>query len=133
MYQRSELSHYRDLTTKACANQALADLRSLDDKMRALLEWSDIELMRSILFLDMQGWQDSEGSSADDCLSEPKSPFLSITGVFRAPLEAKGTDLSLVLDEIEDIFNYARTDLRIGSDSYSRIWYQLCSSPDSAK
>ena len=81
----------------------------------------------------MQNWQDSEGSSADDHLSELKSSFLSITAFFHAPLEAKGADLSPILDEIEDIFDYARTYLRIASESYSRIWYQLRSSPDSVK
>jgi len=34
---------------------------------------------------------------------------------------------------VEDIVEYARTYLRIGSDSYKKIWYQLKSSPDSAK
>lgn len=110
-------------------------LRSLDDKMRDRLEWSDVDLMRSILlFLDTQSWQDSEGSSADDDhLSEIKSALISITDVFRAPLEAKGADLTSILDEIEDIVDYARTYLRIGSDSYSKVWYQLYSSRDSTK
>ena len=53
--------------------------------------------------------------------------------VFRAPLEAKGADLTSILDEIEDAVDYARTYLRIGCDSYSKVWYQLHSSPDSAK
>ena len=135
VYQGSELHHFRDTTTKHCADQALADLKSLDDQMRARLEWSDVDLMRSILlFLDTQSWQDSEGSSTDDDrLSEIKSALLSITDVFRAPLEAKGADLTSILDEIEDIVDYARTYLRIGSDSYSKVWYQLYSSPDSTK
>ena len=45
---------YRDTTTKSCADQALADLKYLDDQMRACLEWSDINLMRSIfLFMEL--------------------------------------------------------------------------------
>ena len=59
--------------------------------------------MRSILlFLDTQSWQDSEENSADDRrMSETKSVVVSLTEVFRAPLEAKGADLSSILDEIE--------------------------------
>ena len=84
VYQGSELHHFRDTTTKSCADQALADLKSLDNQMRARLEWSDIDLMRSVLFLDTQSWQDSEGSSTDDDhLGEIKSALVSITDVFR--------------------------------------------------
>ena len=114
-YQGSELHRFTGNTTKMCADQALADLKSLDDQMRARLEWSDLELMRSILlFIDTQSWQESEGSSDDDRLSEIKSALVSITEVFRAPLEAKSADLTSILDEIEDIVDYARTYLRIG-------------------
>ena len=91
VYQGSELHHFKDTTTKSCADQALADLKSPDGRMRARLEWSDVDLMRSILlFLDTQSWQDSDESSTDDHLSEVKAALLSITDIFHAPLEAKG-------------------------------------------
>jgi len=59
--------------------------------MRARLEWSDVDLMRSILlFLDTQSWQDSEGSSTDDDrLCEIKSALLSITISFVLLLKLK--------------------------------------------
>ena len=137
VYQGAELQHFTATTAKACANQALTDLKSLDDHMRARLEWSDVNVMRSILLvLDTQSWQlsnESEDISDDDRLTEIKSALLSIIDVFRAPLEAKGADLTSILDEIKDIVEYARTYLRIGSDSYNKIWYQLHSSPDSVK
>ena len=139
VYQGSELHHFRDTTTKACQDQALADLKSLDDKMRTRLEWSDVDMMRSILlFLNTQSWQGSERSSNDDDddddrLSEVKAALVSITDVFRAPLEAKRVNLISIQDEIEDIVDYARTYLRIGCDSYKKIWYQLYSSPDAVK
>ena len=90
--------------------------------------------MRSILlFLDTQSWQDSEENSADDRMSEIKSVVISLTEVFRAPLEAKGADLSSILDEIEDIVEYSRAYLGIGCNTYKKIWYQLQTSPDSVK
>lgn len=136
VYQGSELHHFRDTTIKTCQDQALGDLKSLDEQMRARLEWSDVDLMRSILlFLDTQSWRDSEASSTDDDdrLSEVKAALVSVTDVFRAPFEAKGVDLTSILDEIEDIVDYARTYLRIGCDSYKKVWYQLYSSPDAVK
>ena len=69
----------------------------------------------------------------DDRLSEVKAALVSITDVFRAPLEAKRVNLISIQDEIEDIVDYARTYLRIGCDSYKKIWYQLYSSPDAVK
>ena len=44
-----------------------------------------------------------------------------------------GADLTSILDEIDDIVDYARTYLRIRCDNYSEVWYQLYSSPDSTK
>ncbi len=68
-------------------------------------------------------------------LSEIKSALITSTTTehFHAPLEAKGTDLTSINDEIEDIVEYARNYLRIGCEKYNKIWYQLYSAPDSTK
>ena len=132
LYQGSELHNFRITTVKSCADQALADLLSFDDQMRARLEWSAVDLTRSILLsLDTQSWQQSE--TEDNRFDEIKSALLSIIDVFRAPLEAKGADLTSILDDVEDIVEYARKYLRISSDSYTKIWQLLWSSPDSLK
>ena len=144
VYQGSELRRFTDTTITTCQNEAIADLKSLDNEMRARLEWSDVDLMRSVLvFLDTQSWQELDGSlhhkgeeeeeMDDDHLGEIRAAVLSITDLFRAPLEARGVDLTSILDEVEDIVEYARTYLRISTDSYRKVWYQLISSPDSAK
>ena len=110
----------------------MTDLKSLDDKIQTRLEWSHVDMMRSILlFLNSQSWQDLERSLNDDdddddnCLNEVKAALVSITDVFCASLEAKRVNLISIQDEIEDIIDYARTYLRIGCDSYKKIWYQL--------
>ena len=136
VYQGSELHNFKDSTIKTCQDQALADLKSLDNRMRSRLEWSNVDLMRSILlFLDTQSWQlqVDEESLKDDRLSEVKAALVSITDMFQATLEAKRINITSSLDEIEDIVQYARAYLRIGCDSYKKIWYQLKSSPDSVK
>ena len=48
---------------------------SLDDHMKSWLEWSDLDLLRSIIvFLDTQSWQGSEDSS-DDGMTESIQQF----------------------------------------------------------
>ena len=74
--------------------------------------------------------EESSASGDDDRLIEVKAALVSIIDILRAPLQAKGVDLTSTLDEIEDIVEYARVYLRIGHESYRKIWYQLHSSPD---
>jgi len=128
VYQGAELHVFRDSTIKTCQDQVLADLKSLDKRMHTRLEWSGVDFLRSVLlFLNTQSWQSKEpepeelensASGIDDRLIEVKAAFVSITDIFRAPLQAKGVDLTAILDEIEDIIEYARTYLRIGNESY---------------
>ena len=86
------LKRYTDATITASKDQAVADLKRLDQKMRDRLDWSDIELLRSIL--DTQNWQcletgEDDGSEDDSSLVEIKAALSTITEFFQAPLEAK--------------------------------------------
>ena len=113
VYQGAVLQRFNDTTKGSCKQQALADLKRLDERMRDRLEWSDVELLRAILVvLDTQNWirhQESEGirrsetdsDEEDDGLAEIKSALETITAFFQVPLEAKGADLSSLLDEIQ--------------------------------
>ena len=89
--------------------------------MHHRLEWSDIELMRStLLFLDTQSWQTIvESNDNDGRLTEIKAALVKISDMFKAPLESRGLNTTASFDEVEDIVEYARTYLRIGSDSYN--------------
>jgi len=49
VYQGAELHGFRDSTIKTCQDQALADLKSLDEWMRTRLEWSGVDFLRSVL------------------------------------------------------------------------------------
>ena len=123
----------KNIKVQSCISSMMA-LFTVDQQMRVRLEWSGVDLMRSIIvFLDTQSWQDSEESSKDDRMSEIKSAVVSLTEVFRAPLEVKGADLSSILDEVEDIVEYAWAYLRVESNTYKKIWYQLRTTPDSVK
>ena len=65
-YQGALLQCYDTRTLEHCKEQALADLKQLDLKMRDRLEWSDVKLLRSILLfciIDTQGWQVKSSST----------------------------------------------------------------------
>ena len=116
------------------SKQATDDLTQLNLEMKSRLEWSDIEMLRSILvFLDTQSWVLPEGDDSDTIFSEIFSALEYIASHFREPLEAVGADLALIYDELEECVGYARKYLSILSESYQTIWYKLSISPDSSR
>lgn len=64
------------------------------------------------MFLEMQSWmkRSVEGGDGDPdpSLTEVKSTVECIVSQFRDPLEARGANLSVLQDEIEDAVDYAR-------------------------
>ena len=84
-------------------NEAIKDLKRLDDKLKEWLEWSDLTMLRSILvFLDTQSWFGSLDKEKDG-FTEIIEAVEYIIACFREPLEAKGGDMSSIFDEVEDI------------------------------
>ena len=63
-------------------------------------------------------------------MTEIKSAVDHICSFFRAPLEAKGADLSSISDEVDEAVDYARKYLSIARNSYPRVWYRLHTCPD---
>ena len=133
LYQGSVLSGYTPDLLKSCADQAVADAKRLDVKLRERLEWSDLEMLRSILvFLDTQSWRVVAGTEVDD-LAEIQTAVEHITAHFREPLAAKNICFISIPDELEEAVTYARKYLSINQESYQKVWYKLYISPDSAK
>ncbi len=70
-----------------CGMCAELDLKKLDQKMRSRLEWSDVEMLRSIIaFADTQSWTvnlNHDSDADDDDLSEILSSVEYITAHFR--------------------------------------------------
>lgn len=128
-----------DACLEQCKVHVLADLQRLDRRIQERLEWSDLKLLRSILvFVETQSWlQRSSHSSeddGDDGLLEIRAAVECITSVFRAPLEAKGLcDPCMIQDEVEEVVEYARKYLPIGTESYRKIWHKLYTCPDSRR
>ena len=130
VYQGAVLKNYTPETLKTCAAHALADIKRLEEKMRAR------EMLRAILvLLDTQSWQSSPAgehsdTEEEDDLIEIREAVEYITSHFREPLEAKGVDLANIQDELEEII--ARKYLSIGQ-GYQKVWYKLHMAPDASK
>ncbi len=57
LYQGVVLQGYNSSLVQECGMCAELDLKMLDHKMRSRLEWSDVEMLRSIItFADTQSW-----------------------------------------------------------------------------
>ena len=143
-YQGVVLQNF-DSTLEQCKKHVMDDICRLEQKIKERLEWSDIQLMRSILvFLETQNWQKSFRQSKDsnddhdgmldlDDFAEVRAAVEYIISIFRIPLEAKGKCVALIQDEVEDVVSYARKYLPIGSENYHKTWYKLHTSPDSSR
>ena len=136
LYQGAVLHNYNTTTLKHCSDQAIADAKQLDDKLRERLEWSDVRMLRAIaVFLNTQSWQctavGSDTEMGDN--AEIKIALEYISSHFREPLEAKGINLSGIQDEIEEIVQYARKYLNLVKEGYQKIWYKLHIAPDVGK
>ena len=134
VYQGAILSNFNPITLKACADTATADAKRLEGRMKARLEWSDLNLLRAILvFIDTQNWQASPSESEDVKLSEIREAVELITSEFKEPLEAKQVNLEGIQDEVEEIVLYARKFLSISTENYQKVWYKLHTCPDVSK
>ena len=135
MYQGAALEGYSSTMLQQCGEHAVADLKRLDQEMRSRLEWSNLEMMRSILvFLDTQSWVPrNEGSVSEDDLTEIYAAVEYITSHFREPLEAAGVTLASIQDELQEIVDYARKYLNLATESYQTIWYKLHTTHDLSK
>lgn len=139
-YQGATLKHFNEAMLKSCKDQALADVRRLEEKMKERLEWSDVKLLRAILvFLDTQTWRpvitaagdsDSETSPDDKLLTEVKAAVELIANTFREPLEAVGVNVLALQDEVIETVEYARNYLSVETEKYHKVWYKLHVCPD---
>ena len=131
-YQGAVLKDLNDTTLQECQSQVLSDVDSLQVRIQERLEWSDLALLRSLLvFLDTQNWVCRKpDTNTEGDLTEIVSAVEHIKSVFQVPLEAKGVDLSSLLDELEAIVSYARKHLSISTEDYKSIWYKLHTCPD---
>ena len=76
---------------------------------------------------------DSEEAGGDKSLTSLLDVVEYIISLFRAPLEAKGMCAASVQDELEDVVDFARKYLPLGTLGYRNIWFKLHTCPDSER
>ena len=65
-YQGVAISDF-DATLETCSRDVMADLQHLDGKIKALLEWSDTDLLRAVVaFLSTRNWLIGEDTQDSD-------------------------------------------------------------------
>ena len=142
MYQGTTLAKYNEGSISNCSRQAKADLDALDDTIKKRLSWSDLKLLRSILvFIDTQCWarpqQGLSKSDSDEVIDdkvEIRDAMEYIITVFREPLEAKGTCIFALVDEIDEVVHFYRKYIESQAEGdYKKVWYKLFNAADSRK
>ena len=148
VYQGTRLTNYNTSSQTLAIKHAVDDLKTLNAKMLERLEWSDVQLLRSLLaFLETQNWavrsiihgtdtdvnEMNDLTDLDSSLVEVKRAAEHIITHFRVPLESKGVILATIQDEIEEIVDYGRKYLDINKLDYREAWYKLLSCPDAQK
>ena len=83
------------------------------------------------MFLETQNWL-RKGDNEHE-IGNINTVVEQIITHFRIPLEAKGVSIEVIHDEIEEVVQYARRYLSIGTESNKKIWYKLHTCPDSRK
>lgn len=136
-YQGVSLRNCDITTQQSSIRHALVDLNNLDAKMRERLEWSDVNLLRSLLaFTETQNWAarvDAGDNDEDHSMDEVLRATEFLTSHFRIPLESKEVALDAIHDEVEDVVHYARRYFAINQLDYCEAWYTLLTCPDSRK
>ena len=123
IYEGAVLQGYSTAVLTQCASIALRDLQGLATQISSRLKWSNVQLLRSALaFL---GWCRSQADTDEDDMVNIKSAVEYLISHFREPLEAAGLSLASIQDEMKDAVDYARTYLKIGSESYQKKKYGI--------
>ena len=148
VYQGTCLSNYNTSSQKQSIQHALNDLQTLNAKMQERLEWSNVQLLRSLLvFLETQNWavrssihgtytdinEMDDLTDVDSNLVEVKRAAQHIITHFRVPLKSKGIILATIQDEVQEMVHYGRKYLDINKLDYREAWYKLLSCPDAQK
>ena len=84
-------------------------------------------LTNALKILATQGWNKSDDIDfASPNLDSPVQRFL-------IPLQKADVDTSVIIEEWEDMVDYARRYLNIAEEDHQTIWYKLFNCPDSSK
>ena len=101
---------------------------SVSQCIKSRLSWSDLQLMRDIIFmLSSHGWEklveEDDDLEAIDRLIER----------FASPLQGAQTDVDVIKREFGNMIEYAVQYIAISSLDYHSVWWRLFHAPNSAE
>ena len=105
---------------------------SITSCLKSRLAWSDLELIRDVIFvLATQGWE-KVLHEENDSEVESDDPMEAITrlGVrFKSPLESAGVDIDQLREEFHEMISYAAQFISLSTIDYQSVWWRLYHAP----
>ena len=97
---------------------------SVTECLKSRLEWSDLNLIRDIIFiLETQGWQkvidEEQEAEAVDRVAER----------FKNPLEAAGVEITELRKEFKEMLEHSVEFISLCTLSYQEVWWRLFHAP----
>lgn len=113
---------------------------SVTSCLKSRLAWSDLQVVRDIIFLlASQGWQkvldeeeDSEPEHGND-KPDPMEAIVRLGERFKSPLEAAGADLDELPKEFREMLMYATQFISLSSMDYQAVWWRLFHAPSASE
>jgi len=125
-YQTQHLKQY-DAATSYFAAHCSSYCSKVTDCIRSRLAWTDLELLRDIIFfLASQGRQ----KIIDE--NEDLGAISRLAECFRIPLERAYTEIDEILTEFECVLQYATKYISLSTSDYRAVWWRILHSPDFA-
>ena len=126
-YQGVDLKKYdKGLTFLKRHHREYADL--VQDCLRTRVKVQSVDLLtHALTILATHGWERSESTAFG------YEALDSVCVRFLVPLENANVDCSLVMDEWDDLLDYAKRYLNLTQEDYTIIWWKIFSASDAKK
>lgn len=134
VYQCKSLSKYDQAESHFTA-QYQTICTSVTDCLRSRLAWSDLQLIRDVIFiLGTQGWEKIL-EDEKDCVNESDPPMEAVVRMgerFKHPLESNGVVVNQLKDEYYDMITYTSQFISLATMDYKSVWWRLYHAPNSS-
>ena len=109
---------------------------SVTDCLKSRLAWSDMQLIRDVIFvLATQGWEkvlDVGDDSGEENSDPPMEAIVRLGVRFKHPLESNGVVIEQLKDEFHDMITYANQFISLATMDYQSVWWRLYHAPNAS-
>ena len=138
VYQLQALTHVSQAKEHFSSNHQQY-CSSVTSCLKSRLAWSDLQLVRDIIFsLETQGWHkivDEEDASESDDSEHLTSmePIVQLGERFRIPLEGAGVDIERLPEEFHEMVLHATQFISLSTMGYQAVWWRLFHAPNASE